>query len=523
MTAGSVVGALPRAGRREWLGLALLCLASLVVAVDVFVLLLALPHVSADLGADSVEQLWIMDIHGFFLGGFLITMGGLGDRIGRRRLLMIGAAAFAVAAVLSAFATSPEMLIGARALLGIAGATLGPSAVALISTMFPDPRQMGLAIGIWTGTFTVGAIIGPLVGGAMLETFWWGSVFLLAVPPMLLLLLLGRTLLPESEHRRSTPLDLVSVALSLAAILPFVYGVKEIAKFGWQAVPLAAMAVGIAVGVAFVARQRTITEPLLDLKLFRNPDFGIGLVSMLFISVFTAATMMLMTQSFQMVQGLTPFVAGLALLPGMAISTLSAIGSQLLARRYGPGYLIAGGLAIVVVGLLMVTQVEADSSPALLIAGFAVWCLGGGPLLSLGVNLIVGAAPVEKVGTAAAMPQISNELGSAMGFAILGSVGATVYRSSVEVGPDVPAEAAAVAGESLPGALTVAGSLPAETAGPLMESAREAFTSGMHTVAYISAVVMAGVAVLVLTKLRHVRPLGQQSKAGSDKAPLSSV
>ncbi|MBX6722659.1 MAG: MFS transporter, partial [Dactylosporangium sp.] len=254
----------PRAGRRQWAGLAVLALPTLLVSIDVFVMLLALPRLSADLGADATQQLGIMDIYGFMVSGFLITMGNLGDRIGRRRLLMAGAAGFGLASLAAAFATSPGMLIAARGLLGVAGATLAPSTLALISTMFRDPRQRSLAIGVWLVCFMGGATIGPVVGGAMLANFWWGSVFLLGVPAMALLLVLGPLVLPEDRNPDAVPPDLLSVALSLAAILPVIYGLKELARHGWQPLPAAALAAGGALGVVFARRQRALAHPLLD-------------------------------------------------------------------------------------------------------------------------------------------------------------------------------------------------------------------------------------------------------------------
>ncbi|MDQ7806760.1 MFS transporter [Amycolatopsis sp. A133] len=515
--------AAPRAGRREWVGLAVLALTAMLVSVDVFVLLLALPHLSADLGADSIEQLWIMDIYGFMVGGFLVTMGGLGDRIGRRKLLLIGAAAFGIASALAAYATTPEMLIGARALLGIAGATLGPCTLALISNMFRNPKQMGLAIGIWSAFFTVGAILGPIIGGVLLAHFWWGSVFLINIPVMAVLLVFGPVLLPEFKSPAGGRIDLISVGMSLAAILPFVYGFKELAKNGFELVPVLAVVVGIVFGVLFVLRQRTLADPLLDLSLFKNSVFTVGLVSLLAYSLLTGAVMMLATQYFQLVDGLGSLAAGLALLPGMAVSTVAVLVSPILARRVRPAYLISGGLLIVAVGLLLMTQAASSGGSGLLILGFAVWCLGGGPLLSLGIGQVIGSAPPEKAGAAASMPQISNELGAAMGFAIIGSVGAIVYRSTLAVPAGVPSGTADAARESLAGATTAANGLPGDVAGQLLAAAREAFTSGLHTAALISAVVLAGVGVLFFVKCRHIGALGAPAEeappAPADEAP----
>jgi DHA2 family multidrug resistance protein-like MFS transporter len=256
MTTQATTVAVPRAGRREWVGLAVLALPTLLVALDLFVMLLAVPHLSAALGASSTQQLWILDIYGFMVAGLLLTMGTLGDRIGRRRLLLLGAAAFGTASILAAWSANPEMLIAARALLGIAGATLSPSTLSLIMTLFRDPKQQASAVGIWAGCFVAGAIIGPIVGGVLLEHFWWGSVFLLGVPAMVLLLLVGPRLLPEFRNPHAGRLDLASVALSLGAILPIVYGLKELARGGWQPLPVATIVVGLVVGWRFVPSAR---------------------------------------------------------------------------------------------------------------------------------------------------------------------------------------------------------------------------------------------------------------------------
>ena len=272
-----------RASRRQWIGLAVLALPTLLLSLDMSVLYLALPQVTSDLALSASQQLWIMDIYGFLIAGFLITMGTLGDRIGRRRLLMIGATAFGVASVLAAYSVNAEMLIATRALLGIAGATLMPSTLALITNMFRDEHQRGVAIAVWMCSFMGGMTIGPLVGGAMLEHFWWGSAFLIGVPVMALLLVAAPLLLPEFRDADAGRLDLMSVALSLATILPVIYGVKELARLGVAPLQVAAIVTGAVFGGAFLRRQRRLTSPLLDLDLFRNRSFsaaiGINMVA----------------------------------------------------------------------------------------------------------------------------------------------------------------------------------------------------------------------------------------------------
>ena len=305
-----------RAGRREWLGLAVLMLPTLLIVMDLTVLHLAVPHLSTELKPTSAQLLWIVDIYGFLIAGSLITMGTLGDRIGRRRLLLIGAAAFGVASVLAAFAQSATMLIACRALLGIAGATLMPSTLALIRNMFADPQQRSMAIGIWISGFSAGSAIGPLVGGVLLQYFWWGSVFLLGVPVMVLLLILGPWLLPEYRDPKAGRIDLLSAALSLAAVLLTIYGVKQFAQEGLGLWSTLSVTLGITLGVVFVQRQRVLADPFVDLNLFRLPVFSAAMV-MYTLGVFVSfGAFLFIAQYLQLVLGLSPIAAGLWSVPG---------------------------------------------------------------------------------------------------------------------------------------------------------------------------------------------------------------
>ncbi|MFI5898395.1 MFS transporter [Actinoplanes sp. NPDC051513] len=491
----------PRAGRREWIALAVLALPTLLVALDTFVMLLALPRLSRDLGASSTEQLWIMDVYGFMVAGFLITMGTLGDRIGRRRLLLIGAAAFGVTSVLAAYSVNPTMLILTRAGLGIAGATLTPSTLALIMNLFRDPKQRAAAVGMWVGCFTAGAILGPLAGGALLDHFWWGSVFLLGVPAMVLLLVAGPVLLPEYRDPHAGRLDPTSVALSLAAILPIIYGLKEVARHGWRPTPIAVFVVGVAVGVLFLRRQRRLADPLLDLSLFTRSAFTITLTGMLMYSMLTGGTMVFVAQYFQLVAGLSPLRAGLALLPAMVAAIVSYQVAPQLAHRTRPGVLFAAGLAIAIAGLLVITQVHTSSGLVALMIGFTLASIGGGPLVSLGTNLVISAAPPEKAGSAAGIAQTGNEFGYALGIAFLGSIGTAVYRGQITDG--VPNAAR----ESIAAAVAAAQKQPGQAGTELLQQAHGAFTSALHVVALVSAVLLATLAVVILAGLR-VPPIG---------------
>ncbi|GAA2225131.1 MFS transporter [Streptomyces amakusaensis] len=503
----------PKAGRREWAGLAVLALPTMLLSMDISVLYLALPSLGADLGAGSTQQLWIMDIYGFLLAGFLVTMGTLGDRIGRRKLLLIGAAAFGIASVAAAYSTSPEMLIVTRALLGVAGATLMPSTLALISNMFADAGQRGAAIAVWAMCMMAGGALGPVVGGVLLEQFWWGSVFLMGVPIMLLLLVTGPVLLPEFRDEDAGGLDLVSVVLSLAAVLPVIYGFKELAAegLGGGVLPWVAMAVGLVAGAVFLRRQGRIDNPILDVKLFRNRAFAAALGIMLFGGAALGGTFLLVSQYVQSVEGLSPAAAGWWLVPVGVSIAIGAMVSPAIAQKVRPGTTIAVGLALSVVGFIMLTQVDAGSGLGLLVPGIAVIYFGAGPAVALGVDLVVGSAPPEKAGSAASMSETSNHLGIAMGIAAFGSIGSAVYHSEVAVPESLGGEAAKAAEESVAGAVAAADGL-SQGGAALLDSAREAFTSGMHMSAIVGGVLFGSLALLAAVALREAPPLGAAKK-----------
>jgi MFS transporter, DHA2 family, multidrug resistance protein len=416
-----------RAGRKEWIGLAVIALPSLLYAMDLTVLYLALPSIAADLGPSGSQLLWIVDVYGFLVAGSLITMGTLGDRIGRRRLLLIGAAAFGAASVLAAFATSATMLIVARALLGVAGATFAPSTLALIRNLFADPGQRTFAIGVWITSYSAGAAIGPLLGGAMLELFWWGSVFLIGLPVMVLLLVVGPRLLPESRDPAPGRLDPSSAALSLVSVLALVYALKRTADHGFDAWAAVALAAGAALAAAFVRRQGRLADPLIDLGLFRSPGFSAALAinTLGFFTAFGAS--LYFAQYLQSVLGLSPLEAGLWTVPEALGFVAGSMLAPALVRHARPGLVVAGGLALAGAGFLVLTQIEAASGLAVFVAGSSMMALGLGPVFTLAADLVVGAAPSERAGAAAAINETSSELGGALGIAVLGSIGAAVY------------------------------------------------------------------------------------------------
>jgi DHA2 family multidrug resistance protein-like MFS transporter len=511
-----------RAGRREWIGLAVIALPCLLYSMDLTVLNVAVPHLSADLKPSSSQLLWIIDIYGFLVAGFLITMGTLGDRIGRRRLLLIGAVAFGAGSVLAAFSTSAEMLIAARALLGVAGATLAPSTLSLIFNMFHDPHQRTFAIGVWIASYSAGAIVGPVLGGLLLEFFWWGSVFLLAVPVMVLLVVLGPLLLPEFRNPDAGRLDLLSAALSLAAVLAMIYGLKQIAQDGLGWLPAFSILVGLAVGVTFLRRQRTLADPMLDLQLFRNRAFSTSLAAYgLSIAVVFGAYVFVL-QHLQLVLGLSPLRAGLWMVPSGFAFIVGGMLTPVLVRHVRPGFVMAAGLALAAVGAVLLTQVDEASGVGIVVTAFVVFSLGITPVITLATDLIVGAAPRERAGAASAISETGAEFGGALGIAILGSIGVAVYRNRLAdaVPATVPPEQAEVARDTLGGATDVAEQLPADVGASLLDTAREAFVQGLQVTAITGALVLAGLAVLTAVVLRRVRVPAAQPELQPDAAAL---
>ena len=494
----------PQAGRREWIGLAVLMLPTLLIAMDLTVLHLAVPSLSADLQPSSSQLLWIVDIYGFLIAGSLITMGTLGDRIGRRRLLLIGAAAFGTASVLAAFSTSAVMLIAARALLGVAGATLMPSTMSLIRNMFLDSSQRTAAIGIWVSGFSVGSAIGPLVGGLLLENFRWGSVFLLGVPVMVVLLLTGPRLLPEHRDPHPGRFDLLSAAMSLVAVLLVIFGLKQVAESGMGWLPALSVGIGLLIGFTFIQRQRSLADPLIDLRLFRVPAFTVSL-AIYTLGIFAVFGIFLfIAQYLQLVLGLSPLQAGLWSVPG-AIAFI--IGSNLaprLVQRIRPAFVVAGGLVLAAVGLALLTQVGI-SSLVLIVIGNTLMSLGFGFTFTLTIDLVIAAAPPERAGAASAIAETGAELGGALGLAVLGSLGIAVYRSQVAAAlpAGISPEMAEAVLETLGGAVAVATQLPDQLGPSLLNIAHQAFIRGLQLNALIGVIAFIGLAILTATMLRQ--------------------
>ncbi|MGB3761925.1 MAG: MFS transporter [Ornithinimicrobium sp.] len=489
--------------RRRWAALAVLALPVLLISVDMTVLGFAVPALSADLQPSGPQLLWIIDIYSFLLAGLLVLMGNVGDRIGRRRLLMIGAAAFGGASVLAAFATSPEMLIAARALLGLGGATLMPSTLSLIRTVFPDDRERRNAIAVWAASFAGGAALGPIIGGFLLEHFWWGSVFLINAPIMLLLLVSAFFLLPESRNANPGPFDLFSAALSIAGILPLVYGLKSIGSEGVSLVALVMMALGGGLLWVFVRRQRQLSEPLLDIGLFTDRVFSVAVLTNLLSTFSIIGLLFFLPQYLQVVVGLSPLRAGIWMMP-LAVGTIvGSLAAPRLARMVGLRMIIGGGMLLAAAGFASGVVLTQTAPQVGLLIWPAMIGLGIGMAESLTNDVIVASAPAERTGGAAAISETAYEFGGAMGTAVLGTLGLAVYRAGLDSAPvSVPEAAIESGGETLGGVSAAVAGLPPQVADAFIDVANTAFTNGMSVVLAVATAVMAYTGIQALIVLR---------------------
>jgi DHA2 family multidrug resistance protein-like MFS transporter len=474
---------------RRWWALGVLVLPVLIISMDATVLGFAVPALSASLEPSSSQLLWIIDIYSFVLAGLLVTMGALGDRIGRRRLLMFGAAGFSVASLVAAFSPSAGTLIAARAALGIAGATLMPSTLSLIRNVFADARERQIAIAVWATAFAVGSALGPIVGGFLLEHFWWGSVFLIGVPVTAALLVLAPRLVPESSDPHPEPFDLPSAALSMLTMLPVVYAIKVLAENGVSVIPFAAAVVGLSAGTAFVRRQRRLPNPMIDVSLFTVPRFRMA-VSGNLIACFGLSSLFFVTQYLQVVVGMSPMKAGVQLLPALVSSVAFTMLAPLVSRRVGPFAVVAGGLSIAAIGFAMLTQITADGSTALVTVAVVTLNAGLGAAMTVAIDGIMTAIPPERSGAGSSVSETANELGIALGTALLGSIAAAVYRSRLDTVEGVPAESLAHARETLGAAADAADRLGGPAGQTLRDAADAAFVDGVRTAAVVATLAL---------------------------------
>lgn len=489
--------------RRAWFALGLLMLPVLLISIDNTVLTFALPSIAEAFRPSAATQLWMVDIYSLVLAALLVAMGSLGDRIGRRRILMIGGAGFAVVSAFAAFSPSAEALVLARAALGVFGAMLMPSTLSLLRNIFPDPNTRRLAIAIWASGFAVGSSLGPVVGGALLEHFAWGSVFLVAVPILLPLLALGPFFIPESKDPAPGPLDLLSVLLSFTAMLPLVWGIKTAAHSGIDALVVAAFLIAVVSGWLFVARQRRSDTPMLDLSLFGYAPFSASVLANFLSMVGLIGFLFFVAQHLQLVLGLSPLQSGLVMIPGAICSVTAGLYAARLARRFAPQYLLALGLLLISVGFFLVLLFRHDLSIGAVIISFVVLELGIGLSQTISSDTIVGSVPAAKAGAASAVSETAYELGAVVGTATLGTIFTAAYRRNVQVPAGIPEPGASDAAESIAGAVAVADELPTGLGSQLLDSARLAFDSGVGPTALIAGLLTLVAAAVVLFGFRN--------------------
>jgi DHA2 family multidrug resistance protein-like MFS transporter len=506
MSTQAVVGGVagPQAGRKEWIALGVLALPLLLVSMDVSVLYFAVPFISADLGASATQQLWIFDIYGFVLAGLLITMGSLGDRIGRRRLLILGALAFGAASLAAAYARSPEQLIAARAVLGIGGATLMPSTLALIRNMFHDPAQRGKAIAFWSAVMMGGISLGPVLSGFLLEHFWWGSVFLINIPAMVLLLVLAPLLLPEFKSSATGRFDLFSSLLSLVAVLPVIWGIKECAAEGVSWIPVASILAGLAIGMIFLRRQRTAANPMIELPMFRSRAFSGALAANTVAMLALVGNAVFLTQFLQLVLGMSPFKAALwSLVPSVAVGGAAPLATAL-SQRVDRAYVLGGGFVLGAAGFAVITQVHVESSLAVVLVGAGLLASGLVMVMTLVTEAVVGTVAPERAGSASALMETCSEFGGALGIAVLGSIGTAAYRADLAANlpTGLPDGIGQAAREGLAGATAAAGQVPGQLGGTLLAVARDSFSHSMNVAALVGSVLLVMTAVTVTVMLR---------------------
>jgi DHA2 family multidrug resistance protein-like MFS transporter len=478
---------------RSWAALGILTLAVLLLAIDGTVLALAVPALTADLNPTATQLLWIGDIYSFALAGLLVTMGNLADRVGRKRLLLIGAVGFGLSSLLAAFSSSPEMLVVARAVLGISGATIMPSTLAIVRNIFTEPRLRTRAIAVWAAGATAGAAVGPIVGGALLEHFHWGSVFLINVPVMVLVVVGGLLVLPESKQSHSVGMDLVSAVLSFFAIVAVVYAIKHLFAEGLDVTVPAGVLVGVLAGWLFVRRQRRLTRPLIDISLFGSRAFS-GAVMANTVSIFALVGLLFFfSQYLQLVRGLGPLQAGLVELSATVAAVVVIALAGFMLGRLGRGRAIGLGLALGAVGLIVLAAAEGLPGMIGVVIGFAIVGFGAGLAMTLTTDAVVSAAPRERAGAASSIAETAYELGAALGIAILGSVQIALYRAHLPAIAD-PALDASVR-ESLATAVASL-DLANPAASAAVEQAQHAFTVGMQWTSVIAALLLAVAAVI---------------------------
>ncbi|MFJ1569738.1 MFS transporter [Streptomyces erythrochromogenes] len=510
-------------GANRWVVLAVLCVSLVLVALDATILHVAVPSVTEDLRPGPMELLWVVDAYPLVCASLLILFGTLGDRVGRRRILLLGYGLFGVASAIAAFADNAQVLIAARALLGIGGAMIMPATLSILRQVFPDRRERALAIGIWTAVAAIGAASGPVLGGFLIEHFWWGSVFLINIPLMALILPLGRWLLPESRGSADGPWDVLGALMAAAGVLGSVLGIK---RFGAErqlldAEALVPLLLGATLLVLFVRRQKRREHPLIDMRMFSRAAFSTSVACIVLAMLALVGLELIAVQYLQLVLHLSPLETGLRLLPlTFAAMAAGATGSYTLSR-VGPRTMVSLGFLLTAFAVLLLTLMGQQDRPVLLTVGFILLGFGLQTTLFAAYESMLSEAPAETAGGAASIGETSYQLGAGIGIALLGSVMNAAYRPGLASVPGVSAAESAGAANSLGEAYQIASGLGGPAGAALYAAARHSFVHGLHVTLLVSAALLFAGAVMAL-KLPRVMDCGAAEEAEPVRLPAQA-
>ena len=488
-----------RAGRREWAGLAVLMIPVLLISIDNTVLGFAIPAISVGLHPTGVQLLWIVDIYALMLAGLLVAMGSLGDRLGRRKLLLIGATGFGAASLLAAFSTSAEILILARALLGIFGATLMPSTLSLIRNIFAHERDRRVAIATWAAMFSGGAALGPILGGFLIEHFHWGSIFFINLPLIAIFIPAALSLLPESRDPNPGRIDPFSIALSMLALAPLVFAIKHAMSAGGDMLFWAALSVAIVAGASFVLRQLASANPMLDVRLFANRVFTSAVASNLLSVMGLAGFLYFGTQLLQLVLGLSPVEAALVLIPGLVTSIAAGYLVVPIVARLASRVVVPAALLLNATGMGIVAFTPEHTVSGMLLA-FLILGIGLGAAEVVTNDLILSAVPANRAGAASAISETAYEFGSVMGTTVLGGLSTFVFGASLH--SSIGAKAAEPQFDTLGSALEYTAEVGGKSAHHIAEAALTSFETGVQWAAGSAVVLVLIAAVLTSVGLK---------------------
>lgn len=489
----------PQGGHsRRWWTLGVLSLSLVVIGMDNTILNVALPTLARKLHATGSELQWTVDAYTLVFAGLLLSMGSLGDRFGRKRILTLGLLVFGLGSMGSAFSHSAEALIRMRGVMGVGGAMIMPSTLSIITNVFTDDRERGRAIGVWAGVAGVGIVLGPTLGGWLLGHFWWGSVFLVNVPVLVVAIALGAFLVPESRDPAATPLDPVGALLSIAALSSLVYGLIEAPTYGWTDGLIVGCFAGATVllGV-FVWWELRAPHPMLRMAFFRNMRFSMGATSIMLAFFAMLGMMFVLTQYLQFVRAYTPLQTGLRVLPVAVIIAGAPLSSRLV-ERIGSKAVVAGGLVLIAAALVIFSRLGEASSYGSLATALVVFGLGMGAAMAPATECVMGSLPLAKAAVGSAMNDTTRLVGASLGVAVVGSVLSSAYGSSIGgVAAGLPGPAAAAVRDSIGSAIGVAPQL-GPFATHVVAAARSAFIDGMGIALLVAAGVAAAAALLAM-------------------------